>query len=246
MKISRLLPALLICFLAGGASAQTAPDKWAITDNSFLIEEAFNQERDVFQNIFTWTRGPHGAWQSVFTQEWPAPNMTHQFSYTIPFSGSPAATGFNDVLLNYRYQLLNEGAGRPAISPRLSVILPSGRASDGLGSGEAGLQFNIPASKQFGDFYLHVNGGATWLHGGEWTSLVGGSVIWRAAPMWNLMFEVVGDPGQYVTWSPGFRHGWNLPSGQVVVGWAVPVTHDADRATTAAFLLYFSYEPRFR
>lgn len=246
MKISGLLPALLLCLFPGGVAAQTAADKWAITDNSFLIEESFNQERDVFQNIFTWTRGPHGAWQGVFTQEWPAPNMTHQFSYTIPFSGSPETTGLNDVLLNYRYQLLKEGAGWPAVSPRLSVILPTGRERDGLGSGETGLQFNIPASKQFGNFYLHANGGATWLHGGEWTTLIGGSVIWRAAPMWNLMLEAIGEPGESLTWSPGFRYGWDLPSGQVVVGAAVPVTRDGNRATTTAFLLYFSYEPRFR
>src|SRR3954463_16816233 len=105
----------LVVLLAGSISAQTPSDKWAITDNSFLIEEAFNQERDVFQNIFTWARNPHGAWQAVFTQEWPAPNMTHQFSYTIPFSGSPEAAGVNDVLLNYRYQLSMEGPGRVAV-----------------------------------------------------------------------------------------------------------------------------------
>jgi hypothetical protein len=246
LKIVRLLPAVLVCLLRGTAFGQGSPDKWAITDNSFLVEEAFNQERDVFQNIFTWARATHGAWQAVFTQEWPAPNMTHQFSYTIPFSGSPAVTGFNDVLLNYRYQLLTENPNRPAISPRLSVILPSGRERDGLGTGEAGLQFNIPASKQFGDFYVHANAGATWVHEGEWTPLVGGSVIWRAAPMWNLMFETIGEPGRWMTWSPGFRYGWNLRSGQVVAGAAVPVTHSDERSTTAAFLLYFSYEPRFR
>lgn len=246
MKLQAAGLAALLAIIPGHALAQSASDKWAITDNSFLVEEAFNQERDVFQNIFTWTRGSHGAWQAVFTQEWPAPNMTHQFSYTIPFSGSSEATGLNDVLLNYRYQLSNEGPGRPAVSPRLSVILPSGRESDGLGNAAAGLQFNIPASKQFGDVYVHVNGGATWLRGGDWTTLVGGSVIWRAAPMWNLLFETVADPGQSLTWSPGFRYGWNVASGQVVVGAAVPVTHDADRPTSAAFLAYFSYEPRFR
>ena len=244
--------AVLVPLLATTARAQApAPasppaNKWEIIDNSFLVEEAFNQESDVFQNIFTWTRGRGGAWQASFTQEWPAPNMAHQFSYTIPFSGSPAATGINDILLNYRYQLLNETANSPAISPRLSLILPSGRESAGLGSGAAGLQFNIPVSKQFGDIYVHGNAGATWLRGGDWTTLVGGSLIWRVVPMWNLMFEAVGEPGQSITWSPGFRYGWNLKSGQVVVGAAVPVTHDADRPATAAFLTYFSYEPRFR
>jgi hypothetical protein len=240
--------ALLFITFTGNAWAQTpaTADKWKIIDNSFLVEEAFNQESDVFQNIFTWTRGRDGAWQASFTQEWPAPNMSHQFSYTIPFSGTGRATGLNDVLLTYRYQLVNETAHSPAIAPKLNLVLPSGREGDGLGNGATGLQFNIPASKQFGDLYVHVNGGANWLHGGDWTTLVGASVIWQVVPMWNLMFETVGEPGQSITWSPGFRYGWNLTSGQVVVGAAVPVTHDASRPATAAFLTYFSYEPRFR
>ena len=247
MKIQAVALAVLASsILPGIASAQSSSSKWEITDNSFLIEESFNQEAGVFQNIFTWTRGPHGTWQAGFTQEWPVPNIAHQFSYTIPFSGSPAATGLNDVLFHYRYQLVSESERHPAISPRLSLILPSGREQDGLGDGAVGLQFNIPASKQFGDFYLHVNGGATWLHGGNWTSLIGASVIWRVVPMWNLMFEALGQPGQSLTWSPGFRYGWNLRSGQLVVGAAIPFTHDADRPTSTAFLTYFSYEARFR
>jgi len=36
--------------------------KWEILDNSFLVEEAFNQEAGVVQNILTWTRGRDGTW----------------------------------------------------------------------------------------------------------------------------------------------------------------------------------------
>lgn len=246
VKIPAVGLALLVSIVPGNASAQTASSKWEITDNSFLIEESFNQEAGVFQNIFAWTRGPHGTWQATFTQEWPAPNITHQFSYTIPFSGSRDATGLNDALLNYRYQLSSETSNHPAVSPRLSLVMPTGRQGDGLGNGVIGLQFNVPASKQFGNLYLHMNVGATWLHGLDWTPLVGSSVIWRVAPMWNLMFEAVGEPGQSVTWSPGFRRGWTLRSGQLVVGAAVPITYDADAPRTTAFLTYFSYETRFK
>jgi hypothetical protein len=38
-------------------------------------------------------------------------------------------------LLNYRFQLREETERGPAIAPRLSVILPTGREADGLGSG---------------------------------------------------------------------------------------------------------------
>ena len=69
-----------ICWIAVGpvlssaAAAQaTAPisdsaHKFAITDNSFLVEEAFNQEPRIFQNIASWTRDGHGDWNASFTQ----------------------------------------------------------------------------------------------------------------------------------------------------------------------------------
>jgi hypothetical protein len=52
--------------------AQTKPaPRFGILDNSFLVEEAFNQEAGIFQNIFAFTRSQDGAWQGAFTQEWP-------------------------------------------------------------------------------------------------------------------------------------------------------------------------------
>src|SRR5205823_13088874 len=92
------------------AQAADPSRKWEILDNSFLVEESFNQERGVFQNIFTWTRERDGAWAASFTQEWPAPATTHQLSYTLTAANTGAATGFADALLNYRFQLRNETA----------------------------------------------------------------------------------------------------------------------------------------
>ncbi len=63
-NILRLGVATACSLLAAGirvdAQSPAAADssrKWEITDNSFLVEEAFNQEAGVVQNIFTWTRG---------------------------------------------------------------------------------------------------------------------------------------------------------------------------------------------
>ena len=98
----------------------------------------------------------------TFTQEWPAPSMKHQLSYTATLVDVDDETGAGDVLLNYRYQLLEEGPGRPAMSPRVSLIVPVGdRGARALGRGGWGLQFNLPVSKQVGDFYLHGNAGVT-------------------------------------------------------------------------------------
>jgi DtxR family Mn-dependent transcriptional regulator len=253
--------------LAGSAAAQPpAPPPpagkdapWEITDNSFLVEEAFNQEPKIVQNIFGFTR-QSGDWQMTFTQEWPAPGMRHQLSYTLSAESVASTAGFGDVYLNYRFQALEEGTGRPAFSPRLSLIVPSGRQS--AGGGEGGIQINLPFSKQRGDFYLHWNGGFTWLPRGERTDLLSpalaGSVIYRLRPMLNLMLESVlafdaGDTPQgtvertrSVTLSPGVRGGWNVAKdAQVILGAAVPVTRVNGESSVGVFG-YFSYELPFK
>ena len=230
---------------AQGTPAANAARKWEILDNSFLVEEAFNQETGVVQNILTWTRGRDGTWDGSFTQEWPAPGMTHQISYTLPFSGTGQATGIGDVLLHYRFQLRGETERGPALSPRLSVILPTGRTADGLGSGTAGLQINLPASKQFGDFYLHANAGFTWLPDVQRTPQISGSGIWRMTRALHLMLEGTVEFADSLTMSPGLRRGWNVGDHQLVIGVAAPITR-ADGRATAALLSYFSYELPFR
>ena len=89
-------------------------------------------------------------------------SVTHQFLYTIPLSAIDKSGGFNDVLINYRYQALTEGHGRPAFAPRLSVILPTGSQAANRSRGVVGLQTNMPFSKQVDDFYIHWNAGFTW------------------------------------------------------------------------------------
>lgn len=244
VRVAAFLAALLWAVPAH-AQGLDPSRKWEILDNSFLVEESFNQEAGVFQNIFTWLHSRDGAWAAAFTQEWPAPGVRHQLSYTIPFSQTGTNFGINDLLINYRLQLREETSGGPAISPRLSVILPTGRADRGLGDNVVGLQVNLPASKQFGDFYLHANAGFTWLPDVARTPNVAGSGIWRMAPMLNVMLEAVFLINESVTISPGFRRGWNFGDRQLVVGAAVPVTRQKGD-TTAALLGYFSYELPFR
>jgi len=84
-----------------------------IEDNSFLIEEAYNQEAGVVQHIFNavYTNDSrHRGWSFSFTQEWPIFSQDHQFSYTIPsyriVEGADRVYGVGDILLNYRYQAL--------------------------------------------------------------------------------------------------------------------------------------------
>src|SRR2546426_848940 len=89
------------------AAQQPAPDTspFGITDNSFLVEESFNQEPRIFQNIFLFTRARHGGWNASFTQEWPVPGVRHQLSFTLPFQRVEGSASVGDLFLNYRYQL---------------------------------------------------------------------------------------------------------------------------------------------
>lgn len=58
-----------------------------IMDNSFLIEEAYNQEDGVIQHIQTFQYLQKSkTWGYSFTEEWPVPGQTHQLSFTIPVS----------------------------------------------------------------------------------------------------------------------------------------------------------------
>ena len=262
MRKHLLLLAVLVVGLPAAGSAQEK--KFEILDNSFLVEEAFNQERGIFQNIFGWSRDRTGEWSGNFTQEWPAPSITHQFSYTIPFAGGELPAHFGGILLNYRLQLFQEGDGRPAVSPRFSVILPTGRFFDD--SDRPGVQVNLPASKQVGDFYVHVNAGATWLHGVRsgltsrtnlTSPMLAGSVIWNTRPYVNLMLEsvltmqdtVIDEQNtglqRVATISPGVRGGWTLNDSQIILGAAVPVTFTEGEESAAAVLVYFSYELPF-
>lgn len=267
---------VMLCLFTGLASAQTTSgtrskaEPFAITDNSFLVEEAFNQEPGIFQNIANATFADN-LWTFGFTQEWPIVSQKHQLSYTVSALGIDSlGGGIGDTQINYRYQALTEGPGRPAFSPRASLILPSGNSDKLRGSGSAGLQVNMPFSKQTGDFYWHWNGGMTWLPkakpllplpaGSDDVSAISpflsGSGIYRVRQMFNLMLEsvllvqdnaIAGDSShtKFFTLSPGARGGWNLGEHQLILGAAVPVTW-AEGESETALLLYLSYELPFK
>ena len=175
-----------------------------IQDNSFLIEEAYNQEAGVVQHIQTFMYLKKSRdWLYTFTQEWPVPKETHQLSYTIPvvhMSDPTNSSGIGDIALNYRYQaVLKEHI---ALAPRFSVILPTGDYKKGLGTDSVGLQVNIPLSVELSDkFVTHWNLGATYTPrskepGGARADTTafnyGASLIYLATENFNLMLEAVG------------------------------------------------------
>ena len=187
-----------------------------IEDNSFLIEEAYNQEEGVIQHIFTalYTNDSrHRGWAFSFTEEWPFFSQNHQLSFTIPSTHlrdeGQQQNGIGDILLNYRYQLLSESDVIPAFAPRFSLILPTGNRHKGTGNGVVGYQWNLPLSKKItSNLALHANLGLTYLPKvrapldlpgkplSRKSSLVsynlGGSAIYALSSRLNLMLEWVG------------------------------------------------------
>src|SRR5207247_6018097 len=130
-----------------------------------------------------------------------------------------------DAALNYRYQLRADA--RVAIAPRLSLIVPTGSAARGLGTGHVGAQLSAPVSVRLGSaFVSHWNAGITAVSRVTTYSL-GASMIWLVDPAFNVMCEVVWtDPAagthEFVV-NPGIRWAHNFASGlQIVPGVAFP------------------------
>ncbi len=193
-----------VCVLSllGAGTAQAA----VVKDNSFLIEEAYNQEPGVVQFIQTYQYlDPAHEWGYTFTNEIPVPDETHQFSYVIPVAkvngqgGADDQTQVGDILLNYRYQLMNTET--ISIAPRFSLILPTGDYKKGFGNGVAAFQFNQAVSIALNEKWTnHWNAGFTYTPDaknelGETASLFGfnfgTSMIYNVTPKTNLVCEFV-------------------------------------------------------
>lgn len=266
---SRLLFAVALAFALASSPVASAEDgdprpAKALQDNSFLIEEAYNQDPGVVQHILNLRRQGRD-WTLNFTQEWPIATQTHQFSYSVPYSwlrsDGMRASGIGDIYLNSRWQALFETNTMPAFAPRISLIVPSGNENRGLGDGSSGYQVNLPLSKIVADrVTLHANAGWTSLfdvNGRRPTSYaLGGSVIYAATREFNLMFEALHewtesvDPAGLIererafTISPGIRYAFNLAAGQFVLGLAAPIEFSGG-STSYGAIFYLSFEHRF-
>ena len=170
-----------------------------IQDNSFFVEEAYNQEPGVVQHIINvpafFTSGDKEI-SFIFTQEWPVFTQTHQFSYTIPYTFAESDNGFEDIRLNYRLQALMEGERTPAFAPRFSLVTPSGDAEKGFGHERLGYEINLPFSKIVSNrVTLNFNaGGALFPDVNDrdlWNYNLGGSAIYAVTRDFNLMLEAV-------------------------------------------------------
>jgi hypothetical protein len=261
-----LIEQLSFCLILLGANisyAQTENkyDFDRIEDNSFLLEEAYNQEPGVIQHISAFQYMDNKTWVYSFTEEWPAPRQKHQLSVTVLVLKTEK-TGFGDLALNYRYQAVF--TDRLAFSPRFSLIFPTGDYTTSAGSGAVGYQANLPVS-----FILtpkivtHYNFGSTYIPGAKSTDNsksdltnfnYGASVIVLLSKNFNFMLEVAGntllnkktnadtETTNTLLINPGFRFAINCKSGlQIVPGIAVPIGVGSSSGTYGIFA-YLSFE----
>ncbi len=264
--------ALLVCLLnvlvfitCTFAEENKKDEPKRIEDNSFLIEEAYNQERGVVQHIQTFEYlKKANTWLYTFTQEWPVPDEKNQLSYTLPVShfGEPTETGLGDILLNYRYQLVQKE--KIAVAPRFSLILPTGDYKNRMGSGAYGYQVNMPFSGILSNnLVTHWNAGTTYTPGSKEPGgaradtigyNLGASAIWLVSENFNLLTEVVWNSSQLVRTdgskknsetcfiNPGMRFALNYKSGlQVVPGLAFPIGVGESKNEYGVFF-YLSFE----
>ncbi len=225
----------------------------AIEDNSFLIEEAYNEDWGMVQHVSEFFYLPTFPkdFFFTFTQEWPVPDVKNQFSYTIPYTIFDGGDqGLGDVLINYRYQALQEEKNIVSFSPRLSLLMPTGSVDKGTGYGTLGLQFNLPFSKRWtNQFVTHFNLGMTLLPKAQQEiaedtiskktllNMNGGfSAIWLAKRRFNVLVEVLANIGsevvsdrdinyfaQYII-NPGVRGSIQIGKVEIVPGLSMPLT----------------------
>jgi len=243
-----------------------------IQDNSFLVEEAYNQEDGVIQHISFIEPLSTGDWVYTQTDEWPLRSLKHQLSLTLGFNHSAAYSapgpGWGDTTINYRYQLVGSGETRVAVAPRLSLLLPTGDNTLGRGAGGWGLQTNLPISIQHNRHLVtHWNAGLTWIPAAQnafhqtanvLNPNLGQSTVWLVKPRFNALCEVVWSSNAVVISpnrtvransvyiSPGVRWAYNFRSGlQIVPGVAVPFGIGTLTGQRGA-IFYLSFEHGFK
>jgi len=255
---------------ASAGRSQAELNAAPIQDNSFLVEEAYNQEDGVVQHISFFQYLPATGWAFTQTDEWPLRTIKHQLSLTLVATHADGyeGAGWGDTFINYRYRLVGNGNTRLAIAPRVSLLLPTGSVTADRGMGGPGLQFNLPISLVLNKRLVsHWNVGTTWVPRAQdqyhqtATSLganLGQSMVWLISPRFNALVETfwtntpqvagpgIATPQQNLFISPGIRWAYNFKNGlQIVPGVGMPVGVGPSHGQVGA-IFYLSFEHALR
>jgi hypothetical protein len=281
--MKRTATRILLTLIVVGSSLVTVADETSepgrnidgISDNSFFIEEAYNQLPGEVQHVVTieGLREKSGEdeefWEIAFTQEWPLFSQKHQISYTVPYDfvcgDGSSENGLGDVSLSYRYQAYLNEETLTAFAPTLSVILPTGDEDDGLGEDTFGWEFSLPFSTTFGDkWFAHFNAGVTYLPEAAsaddrdlWHYGMGASVIYAATPRTHFLLEWIGEweegldssdrrRHEFASFiSPGVRTAFNFANDSQLVLGVGVPIGITDSAPDYGVFVYVSFEHLF-
>lgn len=253
---------ILVCLLSLGLSSVSFAE--AIADNSFLVEEAYNQEPGVVQFINVFTKAEEGDdWNYTFINEIPVGDETHQFSYKIPYSNLEAADeqGVEDIKFNYRRQFF--ASDKIVTTGRLSATVASGDYKKGFGTGSMGYEAALITSVSISEKWVqHWNLGAGITPDAKMASgdkADNSKYFWAVSNVYllsdslNFMLEFAGSEeeettgadtasyGASVVMSPSLRYAFNVGEWQWVPGIAYPMGVTSN-AGTNELLVYLSIE----
>jgi hypothetical protein len=250
-----------------------------IEDNSMLIDEAFNQSHRSIQHIanLSFSKSAATYW---YSQEIPLENEKHQLSFAVNYQSirKHTATGYNhtengfgDVTFCYRPLIFGKNR-RLLMVPKFNVIIPSGNAQKGFGSGGWGGEFGVAVTKRIipvlitnynigysfvshADYYADAQDGSPAVKSERdcTTKYLGVSAIWLVRPKFNLMMEYLITYGKTysggnwrmcnnATLNPGFRFALQIGKMQIVPGIGLPLNFSGNQLNNAGLLVYLSIE----
>jgi hypothetical protein len=112
--------------------------------------------------------------------------------------GESARSGIGDSLFGVKYRLVEEGEALPAVLGSLTLKLPTGDETRGLGSPGVDVGLLAVVSKAFGPVTLMLNGGYTFVDDSVTQArdldfwVAAGAIEYRATEAWALVGEIVG------------------------------------------------------
>lgn len=241
-----------------------------IEDNSFLLEEAFNQEWGVYQFIQKYqVLNKSNNYNYTFGNEIPITDKVHQFSYEFAYARADGIEHgtISDLTLNYRLQPVNKDGF--LVAERVGLIVPTGRVQTGGGNGVYGFEFMQAATITLSEQWMnHWNFGFRVLPSAKTAGIdkrrtltsftAGTSVVYLLSDNFNLLLEGLLRAGQSVNpdgskeaettmvINPGFRFASDLAwkDTQIVPGVSFP-TELLNGPTQHGILFYLSIEPKF-
>ncbi len=232
--VARRLSLFLLFYSSLVTLFSAEPLAKGIQDNSFFVEEAYNQEPGIVQHIINvpafFTSGDKEA-SFVFTQEWPVFSQTHQLPT------GDASKGFGHDRLGYEINL----PFSKIVSDRVTLNFNAGGALFPEVNDRDLWNYNLGGSAIYAvtrDFNLMLEAVAFWeADVADFAeSLAASATTNKASAIDRTVTALL---------SPGARYAFNCPNdSQIVVGAAVPIGLTSDSPDWGLFF-YLSFEHPF-